>query len=422
MTPDAHHTTTRSVFALILAIAALIVLSACGASQRSADAGARIQQVIPTLNTDLVQIEVLVETRIVQTTGRDRKNVFVPNVDTNVTLTGPAGTNIDQTVRTGRDGVARFQLAQSLSKLDALRPGQYLVNTSRETDPRILEITPAEIDALIIAGEQRLLEATGPNVGQPRAIIDAFFHPVGRPKDSRELYNDAPKGGDQLELTVTARSVGDGPLYQLTGTVEARGPAAYLRRQRGRGADDTLWFHPIDLQFGKLEPGESATLILPINIPRAVESGPLDIVVTWNEHNENTPEELRADLPQIAGLQPPVIVVDYTLGNDDEPINGQQLALGRETPVSVSITPFGGGEPVALVLALETDTPDTVEITTAQSRVNPAEGQSPIPLGPVMFKVTQHDKPGRIRVRVLDDDFGELWTEVFPVRSPQGVR
>ena len=244
------------------------------------------------------------------------------------------------------------------------------------------------------------------------------------PNDGRELFIDTPAGGDELELSVTARNVGDGTLYQLIGTVEARGPAGILQRQAVRDAESGNWFPPVQLPFGKLEPGESATVILPVTIPRAVTPGPLDVVVTWSEYNDNAPEDIEAQLPPVRGLEAPNIVFDPRFSANGNPrVDVATLVAGQQAEVNATVTLLSGGdEPVELILSLTTDTPNAVEILTPESRIRPEPGVSPIGLGPAKFRLIEAVPGASVRVRLIDADFGEPWGEAFPVGGAQGGR
>lgn len=412
------------VSALLAIALTTLLLPACGAPRVSADEGARVRRVTTTLDENLVRIAVLVETLADERQGRDRKTRLAPEPGVTVTLTGPAGTELSEKTETGQDGLARFDLATSLTRLYALQPGAYRISVQDATQAESIDISASELNALIIAGEQRLIEATGPSVANPRGLVDAKFHPVGEPRNDREFFINPPEGGDTIELSVIARNVGDGALYQLVGTVEAKGPAARLRRPNRPLTDtaaDDVWFPPVELEFGKLEPGESTSLVLPIAIPRAVQGGPLDVVITWSELNGNTPPDLDVQLPPLAELEPPSVAVDYSLSTDGaEASTGGGFPVGQNIEITVSVTPFGGAEPRELILAVDTETPDAIELITAQTSKTPAPGTSPIEVGPVVVRLTSADQTGQIRVRLEDADFGELWAEFIPIEGAQG--
>jgi len=411
--------------AVTLTLLLLAAVTGCSAPPVSDRDGATVASVEVDVDERLVQIEVLVRALSTDRTGRDRRNEMRPREGVRVTLTGPRGTELEERANTGADGRARFELARSLSRLYALRPGTYTVRVEGIAEPEEVQLPANRLNRLIIAGEQRLLERTGPSVGTPRAIVDASFHPPERPGDDRDLITAPPRSGDTIELSVTARSVGDGPLYRLTGTVDARGPAAERRTADPAAAnasgDTARWFLPVELEFGQLEVGESATLVLPVTIPRSANGGPLDVVVSWAEHNGHAPDNTAVQLPPIEPVATPVVGVDLFF-TDPSGRAVDRLAVPAGTPIelTVRVTHQGGGEPGRLVLRVQSESGEALTIARAEATAAFDPGADTLEIGPVAL--TLNGDVGRLRLKLIEDDFGVISEDVPSLRSAQEDR
>ncbi|MEM1183460.1 MAG: hypothetical protein AAGI53_00500 [Planctomycetota bacterium] len=396
------------LFSTFLAgITIALALAGCAQTQYDDTIGAKVRRVTTTFDETLVRIGVLVETVRTDRTDRDRQNNWVPEPGVTVTLDGPQGTALSDRTQTGQDGLARFELAENLTQLDGLRPGLYRVRVEGVGQPDDFEVSEAMLASLVATGERRLVETTGPSIGTPRAVVDAKFHPPGRPKDGRDLFVSPPQGGDTIELSITARNVGDGALYRLTGTVEADGPGATLRSITGDPNGRKPWFESTDLEFGKLDPGEGATLFVTIDIPRASQGGPLNAAVVWSEYNGHAPDPTPIDLPSVRPVEKPTVSCSYELSGAAGAIEPSMLVNGQIAELTATVTPRSGDMPNELRLVITAETPDTIEIINAES-ASPT-GESRVQLGPVSFRLK--GARGLISVALVDLDLGELWND-----------
>jgi hypothetical protein len=408
----------RAVHTLLLTTLALVI-AACAAPRHGPDTGAQVRDITTTLDEDQAQIEVLVRTHTILDRGREAPvSAVVPEPGVNVTLTGPRATGLALKDTTGRDGFVRFNLAESLSRLDALRPGTYRIRIAGVAEPREVRIDADTLNRVLAAGEARLRRATGPSVGEPRALIDARFHPPGEPTSVGAYFAAPPAAGDTVELSVIARNVGNGTLYRLIGTVSASGPAAF-HIEGSRRSDDGPWFEPVVLEFGRLAEGERSTLSLQLAIPRSSRGGDLNATIAWTEFNNNTPAPTPIELPPIGELERPAVVVELAFVSDvGEPLDASSLPVATPIQLRASVSPFAGAPPSALILRFDPTDPTVARPLTENPPASPADPDGPTTVA-LRFEIDPRRAGQALRLPavLIDADFGSIWRETVAARA-----
>ncbi len=143
------------------------------------------------------------------------------------------------------------------------------------------------------------------------------------------------RAGAKVDLELIATNIGGGPYSQLVAVGQSE---SHLLKNR-------------EFVFGKLEPGESRTARVPIEVPLSNPSEDMTMKVSFQEEHGNIPESLSAIIP-IVRVDPPSFAFSYALPSASA---GAPLPAGKSIQLTVTVYNEGKGAASADTVATLTN-------------------------------------------------------------------
>lgn len=222
---------------------------------------------------------------------------------------------------TDEAGVVVFSLAQTLS--DALRLEPVELSISGQWHGRWMQLgttklTDERIAQIVERATERSIAATG----------TPLLPPFGR------ISVKTPEGevnaGSECDISLAVRNTGKGEFFRLVATGESATPA----------------LDGVKMEFGKLGPNETLTVMKRVQIPKEQSTGPVIVTFNWSELNGYQPDPVQARI-MVRGLPRPrfatsVQVIDDNSGNSVGNGDGR-IQKGEAVDLLVTVKNIGDG-------------------------------------------------------------------------------
>jgi carboxyl-terminal processing protease len=161
------------------------------------------------------------------------------------------------------------------------------------------------------------------------------------------------QAGDETKLTVTVKNTGSRALYRL----------------RAQTKSDNGLFSEAEMFFGKVDPGQSKSYVIPVKIPKDAISRTDDVVYTFFEDGKSTPEPIKQRI-QIKGLERPTFAYGYRI-SDDEGGNGNGLAeVGESVKFVLTVKNNGKGKSFETVAALKSYAGKAIQLKDGRTNID----------------------------------------------------
>ncbi len=175
-----------------------------------------------------------------------------------------------------------------------------------------------------------------------------------------ELSFDGPSmGGEETGLVLSLRNAGEKPLYRVRAWTESASPPV-VRYSR--------LFDRLEFLFGKLEPGETRTWRVPVELPRDLTARreKLDIRV------EGDGAGMLANIPAILDVDErpsPVLAFHWQVNDAGQPKGDGRLSVGEDAMLDVFLRNIGEGDASDVVVTVRHLEDKKVNINRGRHRI-----------------------------------------------------